>query len=160
MRMTPAILTACGGFLLAVLWMDLMFDVQVLRHRQRGSELPEAVLASIAAYYRRVTTDAWPMGRLIGAVMLTSLVVLAIQIALGQQPRWLAPASLLLCGGPVLLAILRVVPNAVRLATRSDAPSRQSALARSICRDHLVCLAGIAGFVVLQLWAAAGGARG
>jgi hypothetical protein len=67
---------------------------------------------------------------------------------------------LLLCGGPILLAALRVVPNAVRLATRSDAVREQSALARSICRDHLVCLAGIAGFVALQLWAAAGGGRG
>ena len=39
-------LAACGGFLLAVLWMDLMFDVQVLPHRHLP-ELPEAVLASI-----------------------------------------------------------------------------------------------------------------
>jgi hypothetical protein len=31
--MAPLVLAACGGFLLAVLWMDLMFDVQVLRHR-------------------------------------------------------------------------------------------------------------------------------
>lgn len=160
MRLAPSILTACGGFLLAVLWMDLMFDVQVLRHRQRGAELPESVLASIAAYYRRLTTDAWPMGRLIGAAMLSALITLAVQIALGHEPRWLAPASLLLCGGPVLLAAVRVVPNAVRLAARSDTVARQSALARSICRDHLLCLAGIAGFVVLQLWAAAGDGPG
>jgi hypothetical protein len=160
MRIASLILTACGGFLLAVLWMDLMFDVQVLRHRQRGAELPESVLASIAAYYRRVTTDAWPMGRLIGAVMLTAVITLSIQIALSHQPRWLAPASLVLCGGPVLLAIVRVYPNAVRLAARSDAAPRQSALARSICRDHLLCLAGIAGFVALQLAAAAGAGPG
>ena len=51
--MTFTILAACGGFLLAVLWMDLMFDVQVLRHR--GETLPEAVVDSIGAYYRRVT---------------------------------------------------------------------------------------------------------
>ncbi len=137
-----------------------MFDVQALRHRQRGAELPESVLASIATYYRRVTTDAWPMGRLIGGVMLTTVVTLAIQIALGHEPRWLAPASLLLCGGPILLALVRVHPNAVRLAARSDAAPRQSALARSIGRDHLVCLAGIVGFVLLQLFAAAGGGLG
>ena len=58
--MTPLLLAACGGFLLAVLWMDLMFDVQVLRHR-RDAQLPEPVLASIAAYYGRVTTRARPM---------------------------------------------------------------------------------------------------
>lgn len=160
MRIAATILTACGGFLLAVLWMDLMFDVQVLRHRQSGAELPESVLGSIAAYYRRVTTDAWPMGRLIGAVMVIGVVTLVVQIAFGHEPRWLAPASLLLCGGPILLAAVRVYPNAVRLAARSDAVPQQSALARSICRDHLACLAGIAGFVALQLWAAAGSGPG
>src|SRR6185437_10944927 len=49
-----AFVTAPAGFLLAVLWFDLMFDVQVLRHRGRES-LPEEVLASIGGYYRRVT---------------------------------------------------------------------------------------------------------
>jgi hypothetical protein len=56
---------------------------------------------------------------------------------------------------PVLLALLRVYPNAVRLGARSDTAVRQSVLARSICRDHLLCLAGILGFVALQLSAAA-----
>ena len=36
--MTPFV-TAGAGFLLAVLWFDLMFDVQALFHR--GRELPE-----------------------------------------------------------------------------------------------------------------------
>ena len=151
-----AFLAACGGFLLAVLWMDLMFDVQVLRHRRAEAELPEPVLASIAGYYRRVTTDARPMGHLVAVVMLTTLLSLAVQIARGQPSRWLAPASLLLCSGPILLALLRVVPNAVRLGSRKDAAPRQSALARSICTDHLLCLAGIAGFVALQVLATAG----
>ena len=56
--------TAAAGFLVAVLWFDLMFDVQVLRHRHHGV-LPEPVLVSIAGYYRRVTTTASPMGRLV-----------------------------------------------------------------------------------------------
>ena len=58
---------ACGGFLLAVLWFDLMFDVQVRRHPE--GDLPEPVLASIAAYYRRVTTDARPMSWAVAVVM-------------------------------------------------------------------------------------------
>ena len=62
-----ALLAACGGFLIAVLWMDLMFDVQVLRTRE--GDVPEDVLASIAAYYRRVTTTARPMGHAVGAMM-------------------------------------------------------------------------------------------
>ena len=55
--MSPFV-TAGAGFLLAVLWFDLMFDVQAAR--QPGGDLPEEVLASIAGYYRRVTT---PRGR-------------------------------------------------------------------------------------------------
>ena len=154
MRATHSLLVACGGFLLAVLWMDLMFDVQVLRHRQRGGELSESVLASIAAYYRRVTTTARPMGHLVGAAMATTLVTLSVQLILGHGPRWLALASLLLCGPPILLAVLRVVPNAVRLGARSDSALKQSELARSICRDHLLCFSGILGFVALQLCSA------
>ena len=148
--MVSSILTACGAFLLAVLWMDLMFDVQVLRHRQ-AAELPDDVLASIAAYYRRVTTTAAPMGHLVGAVMGVLLVTLLVQLVIG--PRAAALVSLALAGPPIGLAAARVVPNAVRLGSRVDPPARQGELARAICRDHLFCFAGIAAFVVLQLFA-------
>ena len=47
---------AGAGFLLAVLWFDLMFDVQACAGRAASCE--EAVLALIAGYYRRVTTTA------------------------------------------------------------------------------------------------------
>ena len=57
----------------AVLWFDLMFDVQMRGHY---GEVPASALASISAYYRRVTVEAWPMNRLIAVVML--LTVLAI----------------------------------------------------------------------------------
>jgi hypothetical protein len=150
MMLVSALLATCGGFLLAVLWMDLMFDVQVLAHRHRGAELPEDVLASIAAYYRRVTTTASPMGHLVGAVMVTTLVATVVQLLAG--PRAVGLASLTLSGGPILLALLRVFANAARLGARSDPPARQSAMARSICRDHLLCFAGILAFVALQLW--------
>ena len=59
------------GFLLAVLWFDLMFDVQTRRHDEEV--LPAEVLASISAYYRRVTTDATPMNRLVALMMLVVL---------------------------------------------------------------------------------------
>jgi hypothetical protein len=148
--MAPLILAACGGFLLAVLWMDLLFDVQVLRHRE-VAELPEPVLASIAAYYRRVTTEARPMSHLVGTVMAILLGTLVVELAIGGRARWIPLGSLLLAGGPIALAARRVVPSAVRLATRADTAVQQSALARSICRDHLLCLAGILAFVALQL---------
>jgi hypothetical protein len=145
-----SILLACGGFLLAVLWMDLMFDVQVLPHRGSRSPLPEAVLASIAGYYRRVTTEAWPMNRAIAAVMMLALGSLLVQVFHTGGSRWIALLSLALCSGSVAL-VPRVLRNAMRLGARADTVDVQSQLARNICRDHLVCLAGIVAFLLLQL---------
>jgi hypothetical protein len=144
------LLAACAGFLFAVLWFDLMFDVQVQRHRG-ASVLPEATLASIAAYYRRVTTDAHPMGRLVGAVMLVAVAVALERLVRGPAPIALRLGTVALVAAPTLLAAGRVVPNAVRLARRADPAPVQSALARAICRDHLVCLGCIAALLALVL---------
>ncbi len=150
---TP-LLTACGGFLLAVLWMDLMFDSQVLAHRRAGDELPEAVLASIAGYYHRATTTSRPMSHLISAGMVTLLSALGFQAVSGQEPLWLVVTSAALAGIPIVLALTRTVPNAVRLGSRVGSPAQQTRFARSICRDHLFCLGCIVAF--LGLWLAHG----
>ncbi|MGA8251799.1 MAG: hypothetical protein WB989_14515 [Mycobacterium sp.] len=147
--MAPLI-TACSGFLLAVLWMDLIFDVQV--HREKGAELPEPVLASIAAYYHRATTTSRPMSRLIVLVMLILLGALGFQAVRGHDPGWLLVTSAILAAVPMLLALVRTVPSAVRLGQRSDGPPEQSRLARAIYRDHLVCAGSMLAFLVL--WAA------
>jgi ER membrane protein SH3 len=152
--MSSLIVAACGGFLLAVLWWDLMFDVQVLRYPRAARELPEDVLSSIAEYYRRVTTTARPMTHLVAVVMLIAIVTLLLQAFGGDGPRWPAFASLVLAGGPIGLAAVRVVPNAIRLGTRTDGVEKQSELARSICRDHLLCLASVVAFLAVQLYAA------
>jgi hypothetical protein len=144
-----AFVTAGAGFLLAVLWLDLMFDVQVRRHA--GGDLPEDVLASIAGYYQRVTTRARPMNRLIAAVMLATLAAIVAQVVRADQPRWAGWVSLVLAAAPILRAAARTVPNAVRLGTRSDAIDRQSALARSIWRDHLLCATAITAVLAVQL---------
>jgi hypothetical protein len=145
-----SVLAACGGFLLAVLWFDLMFDVQVLAH-PAGAPLPEAVLASIAGYYNRVTVDAFPLNRLVGVVMFVAVAGSTSQLLTRRVPRWAALAALLLCLAPVGLGLTRVFPDAVRLAGRTGSVARQSELARRICRDHLFCLGSIALFVALQL---------
>jgi hypothetical protein len=149
--MTFAILAACGGFLVAVLWMDLMFDVQVLRHR--SGVLPEPVLESIAAYYRRVTTEASPMGRLVGLVMAVAFATAVAQLATGTA-RAAGGLSLLLCAPPVVLAQRRIFPAAARLGARRDAPETQTRLAREICRSHLVCLAAMIALTALQILSA------
>jgi ER membrane protein SH3 len=144
-----ALVSAGGGFLLAVLWFDLMFDVQVIGHG--SDQLPEPVVASIAAYYRRVTTAARPMNRLIAAVMLATLTGIAIEIARADAETWAPWASLALALPPIALAAVHTVPSAVSLGARVDTPERQSELARAICRDHLICASAIAGLLIVQL---------
>jgi hypothetical protein len=145
-----ALVAAGAGFLLAVLWFDLMFDVQALRGRDEKI-LPEPVLASIAAYYARVTTAARPMNRLIVVFMLVTLGGIVTEIVGEHVPPAIGWLSLLLAAAPILLVGIRTVPNAVRLGARGDPVDGQSTLARSICREHLFCLASIAGLLVLQI---------
>jgi hypothetical protein len=140
---------AGAGFLLCVLWFDLMFDTQALR--APAGALPEAVLASIAGYYARVTTAARPMNRLIALVMACTLAALVVEIVRGEVSSAVAWASLVLAAGPIGLAGAVTVPSAVRLGTRRDRIERQSELARAIGRQHLVCLVGIAALLALQI---------
>jgi len=157
-----AFAAAGAGFLLAVLWFDLMFDVQVV-WRGRGTAgdldagaasggvLPEAVLSSIAAYYARVTTAARPMNRLVAAVMLATLAALVVELTGGEAPGWVALASLVAAVAAIGVAGARTVPGAVRLGTRRDPLERQSELARAVLRQHAFCFAAIAIVLVLQL---------
>jgi hypothetical protein len=147
--MGDAILAAGGGFLLAVLWFDLMFDVQALR-APRGAPVPEAALASIAGYYRRVTIDAQPMPRLVGIVMAMLLGALVFGAGAWDARRI---ASLSLLGVPIGLALTRVFPQARRLALREDAGDEQSRLARGIAWAHVACLVAIAAFLAIRLTA-------
>jgi hypothetical protein len=147
-----AIVAAGAGFLLAVLWFDLMFDVQVLRYRE--DDVPEVVLASIAGYYRRVTTEARPMNRLVAAVMLATLLAIVVQAMGDDAPRWVSVVSAVAAAAPIGLAAARTVPSAVRLGSRRDPVDAQGTLARSICRDHMICIPWIATLLVVQLvWA-------
>ena len=147
MSVATSLLTACSGFLFAVLWMDLIFDAQVLAGR--NGDLPESVLASIAGYYRRAVTGSRPMSRLIAVVMMALLTALGFHVVRGHDPGWLVVMSALLAGAPILLALTRTVPHAVRLGNRGGSPTDQTALARSIWRDHLLCAGCMLAFLVL-----------
>jgi len=124
-----------------------MFDIQA---RRRGEgDVPEDALASIAAYYARVTTAARPMNRLVALAMVATLAAIVVQLARGGG--WVAWGSLALVVGAVGIAGGHTVPAAVRLGTRGDPVDVQSALARSILRDHVGCFAAIGSVIVLQL---------
>jgi hypothetical protein len=143
--MTPFV-CAGAGFLLAVLWFDLMFDVQIA---SRGGT--EEAVASIAAYYRRVTTAARPMNRLVAVAMVVTLASIVVQLAQGDRPRWVGWVALSLAGAAVVLAALRTVPNAVRLGARTDPVGGQRDLAKSIYRDHLACAVAISAVLAVEL---------
>jgi cation transport ATPase len=144
-----AFVAAGAGFLLAVLWFDLMFDVQVMHSRERV--LPEDVLASIAGYYRRVTRQARRMNKLVALVMAATLAAIVVQIANGDDPRWVGWASLALVVPAVALAGMHTFKAGARLGARRDPPEVQSAVARSIYRDHMLCLPAIVSVLVIQL---------
>ena len=144
----PRVLAACAGFLLAVLWMDLMFDVQALGG---PAVLPESVLRSIAAYYARVTTNASPMGSAIGAVMIVAVTGALVRLVREPESRRRNALALVLIAVPVTLALLRVFPDAVRLGASTDPVPVRSDLVRTILHGHLFCLASVTAFLIVQL---------
>jgi hypothetical protein len=150
-----ALLAAGGGFLLAVIWMDLMFDVQALR-APRGAPLADTAIASIAGYYRRVTTEARPMNLLITLVMAVTVLGTLHQLVRGDGSFLLRLTALLLCVVPIVLALGRVFPNAARLGTRSEPREVHERLAREIAWAHVACFAAMLLFVAIQLARATG----
>ena len=143
-----AVIAAGAGFLAAVLWIDLTFDVQVQR---RGADrAPDEVLASIAPYYRRVTTGAWPMNWLTPSVLALTVAAILVQAVERVQPIWVSGASLGLAGVAIGLGLWRTWRNAVRLGQAVDTPEVQTRLAVDIYRDHLISLAAMLVLVGLQ----------
>ena len=144
-----ALAASGAGFLLAVLWFDLMFDVQT--RKPAANVLPSDVLASISAYYRRVTTEAYPMNRLVALVMLLTLAAICVEIVRGEYAWWIAWGSLLVAASGFVPTLMRTVPNARRLGTAQDSLEEQTRLARAICRDHMLSFARMSVLLILQL---------
>src|ERR1700730_15585246 len=116
---------AGAAFLLAVLWFDLMFDVQIRKRVE--NPLPPEVLASISAYYRRVTTDAYPMNRLVALVMILTLLAIGAEIVEGANPWWIGWGAMVLAGSGVIPTLTRTVPNARRLGRGKCSPGSEAA---------------------------------
>ena len=136
--------TAAAGFLLAVLWFDLMFDVQARRRTDGAVE-------SIATYYARVTRGARPMNRLVALVMLALLASLVAEVMGDTVPAWAAWTSLVLAVVPIGLAGTTTVPAAVRLGQRTDPPDQRQLAALHILRQHVVCFVFVSGVLAVQL---------
>jgi hypothetical protein len=91
------------------------------------------------------------MNLLVAVAMLGTLAAVVVELFRDVDPTWTGWASLALLVVPILLAQLRTVPNAVKLGRRADPVPVQSALARVILRDHLVCIGALVAVLIVQL---------
>ncbi len=126
----------CIGFMVAVLYMDLVFDMSALPHRRSGAPLPAGVLDPIATYYRYITRNPY----LLSFVMLTTTGCIVVQIVYALVPRWVGWVSLVLMTLAMSTAILKVIPTAQRLAAGQDAVEQQTRMVHSILPFHLMLL--------------------
>jgi hypothetical protein len=86
--------------------------------------------------------------------MLGTLVAISVQFARAGTARWVSVVSMGTAVVPIALAAFRTVPHAVRLGGRRDPVVAQREFARSVLRDHLVCLVLIVALLVVQIgWA-------
>jgi hypothetical protein len=145
--LAPPLFLLCSGYLFAVLWFDLMADVSITG--VTTAIIPEANLAPVAAYYRLMFG---PMSWLVKAVMLTSIACALLQLTIQALPRSARIAAVLLNAAPVVLALNQVVPNALRLAARTDSLEVQSQLARSIYAGHVASILCIGALCLLELY--------
>ena len=143
-----ACVAAGASFLISVLWFDLMFDVQVWGYG--STSVPHDTLASIAAYYRRVTIDASPMGYLVAVVMLATLIAIVVEIRTKATERWVAWASFALALSAILLGRFRALPNAAALGRGMD-DAAGSQLAQMLLYDHLYAIVAMTIVLILQL---------
>ena len=69
----------------------------------------------------RVTTEAYPMNRLVALVMLLTLAAICMEILQGQYAWWIGWGSLLLTGSGFVPTMTRTVPNAASTGAYRDA---------------------------------------
>ncbi len=148
--MLSAPIFVCIGFMIAVLYMDLVFDMSALPYRSSGAPLPADVLESIASYYRLITKNPY----LLTFVMLTATGCVVAQIAYALVARWVAWTSLGLMALAMSTAVFKVIPTAQRLATSKDAVEQRTRMVHSILPYHLVLLTCILSLAGLQFFCA------
>lgn len=147
----PILVAAGAAFLFAVVWWDMIFDSQVLRHP--AGTLPPDVLATTSSYYRRCTVEGKPMMYLPVVVMPLVLAAITAEIARASVPAWLGWASLVLAACGVGGTAFFAVPRAQRLGRGQDAPDIQSTLARQVFLFHKLSAACWVVVIGLQLYA-------
>ncbi|MCP4201231.1 MAG: hypothetical protein GY769_04780 [bacterium] len=139
------VLFFCLGFCIAIIYIDLVFDVSVLLHRTRDT-LPASALAPITTYYRHVTKNPW----LLIFVMTAALTCIVAEVVFGLTSARVGYASLVIFAAIAVLAVARVIPGAQRLASGREGVKEQTRLARGLLVYHLVFLVLVLSLALLQ----------
>jgi hypothetical protein len=143
----PITVFVCIGFMLAVLYIDLMFDVTAVPYRRRDGPLPKEVLNGITGYYGRITQNPY----VLMFVMLTTTVCLVAQIAYDLVPRWAGYTSLVLMGLAMVTGSAKVIPTAQRLSSGNDPADVQTRLIHGMFPAHVMLLVCILALAAVQL---------
>ncbi len=141
----------CIGFFIAVVYMDLVFDVSALPYRKTGSNLPREVLDPIVTYYRYITKNPW----LLVFCLLVAATSIVVQIVFHQVPPGVGYSSAVMIGSIILLAMVRVIPAAQRLASGKDTDAKQTRLVHGLFPSHIYILIVVLTLAYIQFHAAA-----
>jgi hypothetical protein len=136
----------CIGFMLAVLYIDLVFDMSALPYRKNKAALPREVLDSITNYYSHITRNPW----LLIFVMTTSATCIVWEIVYDLVPPRIGYSSVVLFGALMLISMLKVIPAAQRLASGKESMERQVRLVHSLFPYHVLLLIAVIALTLLQ----------
>ena len=136
----------CLGFMMAVLYIDLMFDIMAAPYKKTNAALPKAVLDPITHYYGRITQNPY----VLMFVMLTALLCIGSEILYNLVPRWAAYASLGLMLLSMVTGVAKVIPTAQRLGAGTDSEEERTRMVHSMMPFHLVLMVNILLLTAIQ----------
>jgi hypothetical protein len=136
----------CLGFMMAVLYIDLMFDVSAVPYRATGAPLPGEILDPITHYYGRITQNPY----VLMFVMLTTTVCIGAEIVYSLVPKWAGYSSLALMGLSMMTGTLKVIPTAQRLGSGKDSAEKRTQMIHSMLPAHILLLINIILLAAIQ----------
>jgi hypothetical protein len=134
----------CIGFMLAILYIDLQFDMLALPYRRSGEPVPADVLRQITTYYGVITKNPY----LLMFVMMTTITCIVVEILYDLVPRWVGYSSLALIGLAAAVTIIKVIPSAQHLSTDKDSADQRAV--HALFPSHICLLIVILLLALLQ----------
>ncbi len=136
----------CYGFMFAVLYIDLTFDVTARPYRFTVAPLPPDVLGPITTYYRVITRNPY----VLMFILVTATTCLGWQIWHSLVPRWAGYSSMALMLVTMLVGILKIIPTAQRLAGGQDGAEQQSRMIHTMLPFHAWMMINLLLMVAVQ----------